>query len=391
MSAPVIDRPREAAAGPQVTAALDGMEVTQAVQEIGGSIPLVAGKRTFVRAYLGVPTGTLSVRGELRVARKANGPWTTVSSFGTADLDASRSGATSAQLRGRRENLAYSLDFRLPDKFTRPGSLWFKLGKVQNAGTGQTVQVTGAAARTVTFVRSPRLRLRVINLRYTAQTPPVQFAASNNDLEHLESWLTRAYPVREVEFSSITVNSTNAWPFDSGRRRTPRSRPSGRWTSRAAAIPAPTTTGSSRDGGGFMRGSASAIPGTPDPSAVASGPTGSFSFPWDTDGSLRGLVRRPRTGAHLRPVPPRVLQRKLRGRPELPVRQRPAVQRRRRLHRMDVGDSRARHPAGRTARDDLARRHDLLRLPVAELLHLRRPPGPAGRGGGAVPRPGRRR
>src|SRR3954470_11723949 len=164
MSAPVIDRPREATAGPPATAALDGMEVTQAVQEIGGSIPLVAGKRTFVRAYLGVPTGTLSVRGELRVAPKATGPWTTVSSFGTADLDATRSGSTSAQLRSRRENLAFSLDFRLPGKFTRSGSLWFRLGKVQEAGTGQTVQVTGSGTRTVTFVHSPRLRLRVINL-----------------------------------------------------------------------------------------------------------------------------------------------------------------------------------------------------------------------------------
>jgi hypothetical protein len=263
------------------------MEVTQAVQEIGGSIPLVAGKRTFVRAYLGVPTGTLSVRGELRVARKANGPWTAVSSFGTADLDATRTGSTAAQLRSRRENLAYSLDFRLPGKFTRAGSLWFKLGKVQNAGTGQTVQVTGTGMRTVTFVRSPRLRLRVINLRYTAQTPPVQFAASKNDLEHLESWLTRAYPVREVEFSAITVNSTNAWPFDAGQAN-----------AQVAAIRALDVAGGRdpgthyygmvSDGGTaaqFMRGLASAIPGTPDPSAVASGPTGSSLFPWDTDGS----------------------------------------------------------------------------------------------------------
>jgi hypothetical protein len=287
MSAPVIDRPREATAGPQVTAALDGMEVTQAVQEIGGSIPLVAGKRTFVRAYLGIPTGTLSVRGELRVARKANGPWTTVSSFGTADLDATRSGSTSAQLRGRRENLAYSLDFRLPEKFTRPGSLWFRLGKVQDAGTGQTVQVTGAATRTVTFVRSPRLRLRVINLRYTAQTPPVQFAASKNDLEHLESWLTRAYPVREVEFSSITVNSTNVWPFGAGQANAQVA------TIRALDVAGGRDAGTHyygmvSDGGTpaqFMRGLASAIPGTPDPSAVASGPTGSSLFPWDTDGS----------------------------------------------------------------------------------------------------------
>src|SRR3954468_4480901 len=306
MSAPVIDKPREATAGPQVTAALDGMEVTQAVQEIGGSIPLVAGKRAFVRAYLGIPTGTLSVRGELRVARKANGPWTTVSSFGTADLDATRSGSTSAPLRGRPEDLAYSLDFRLPEKFTRPGSLWFKLGKVRDAATGQTVQFTSGATRTATFVGSPRLRLRVINLRYTAQTPPAQFAASKNDLEHLESWLTRAYPVSEVEFSSITVNSTNVWPFGAGQAN-----------AQVAALRALDVAGGRdpgthyygmvTDGGTaaqFMRGLASAIPGTPDPSAVASGPTGSSLFPWDTDGAYVDWYGRHELGHTFGRLPP---------------------------------------------------------------------------------------
>jgi hypothetical protein len=39
------------------------------------------------------------------------------------------------------------------------------------------------------------------------------------------------------------------------------------------------------DGGGFMRGSAAGIPGTPDPSVVASGPTGASDWGWDGDGS----------------------------------------------------------------------------------------------------------
>jgi hypothetical protein len=39
------------------------------------------------------------------------------------------------------------------------------------------------------------------------------------------------------------------------------------------------------DGGGFMRGSAAGIPGTPDPATVASGPTGSNNWGWDNDGS----------------------------------------------------------------------------------------------------------
>jgi hypothetical protein len=295
--APTIEELREAAAGPQVTATLDGIEVTQAIQDVGGSIPLIAEKRTFVRAYLGLPSGTLSARGELRVARKANGPWTTVSSFGAADLDASRSGSTPAQLRSRRENLSFSLDFRLPDKFTRAGTLWFKLGRVRDASNGQAVQFTGmVAARTVTFVKSPRLRLRVINLRYAAGTPPVQYAATNNDLEHLESWLTRAYPVPEVAFSSITVPATFTAPFENVNSPTTADQANAQLTALKALDvaggrdPGTHYYGMVADGGGFMRGRATTpIPVTPDPNAVASGPTGAFNsspgFGWDTDGS----------------------------------------------------------------------------------------------------------
>ena len=39
------------------------------------------------------------------------------------------------------------------------------------------------------------------------------------------------------------------------------------------------------DGSFFMRGLASGIPGTADPSTVASGPTGVNTWGWDTDGS----------------------------------------------------------------------------------------------------------
>jgi hypothetical protein len=231
----------------------------------------------------------MSVRGELRVARRANGPWTTVSSFGTAALDAARSGSSPAQLRSRREALAFSLDFRLPERFTHRGTLWFKLGAVRDAGTGRRVKVAStSAARTETFVRSPRLRLRVVNLRYTTGNPPVQFAASRNDLEHLESWLARAYPVARVTFSAVTVDATAPWPFQATQAN-----------AQLAALRALDVAGGQdpgthyygivSDGGGFMRGRASAIPATPDPSAVASGPTGpsnsSPGFSWDTDGS----------------------------------------------------------------------------------------------------------
>lgn len=69
----------------QQAVALDGVEVTQEVQDLDHSVPLVAGKTTIVRTYLSYPQA-VSVRGELQVARAASGPWQTVTSLGPAQL-----------------------------------------------------------------------------------------------------------------------------------------------------------------------------------------------------------------------------------------------------------------------------------------------------------------
>ena len=285
-----IEAIRKAAKGPRPRARLDAMEVTQTVQDLSGSVPLVATKPTFVRAYLGVSSGAMTVRGELRV-RHGHGPWTTLPSAGTADLDASRNGSTPAELRSRRETIAYSLNFLLPSGLAGAGTLQVRLGEVRDAATGRKVQVTDPVhTKTVTFTASPPLRLRVINLRYTSvdPNPPGTFAATASDLDHLRSWLRRAYPVAEVRFSSITTDATATWPFEAPEANT-----------QVAAIRAlDMASGADQgthyygivaDGGGFMRGFAAGIPGTPDPSIVASGPTGLPqtwpNFAWDSDGS----------------------------------------------------------------------------------------------------------
>ena len=124
----------------------------------------------------------------------------------------------------------------------------------------------------------------MINLRYSTGSPPTTYVASASDVAHLRSWLRRAYPVPDVVYASITVDATAAWPFTSGQAN-----------AQTAAIRAlDMASGGDQkthyyalvsDGGGFMRGSASGIPGTPDPATVASGPTGSNTWGWDNDGS----------------------------------------------------------------------------------------------------------
>jgi hypothetical protein len=272
-------------AGPKPKLDLDAIEVTQAIQDLGESVPLVAKKRTLVRVYLGLPSGSLTVQGELRVRRKPGTPWIKVPSMGAAQLDGSRKGNTLAQLRTRRDTLAYSLNFLVPPKLTTAGNISLRLQKVREAATGIPVHVNDPiGTRSATFVASPALRLRVINLRYTMGSPPVTFAPAAVDLANLQSWLRRAYPIPSLVFASATVNATAAPPFTSGQAN-----------AQIAAIRALDMAGGGdprthyygfvSDGGFFMRGSAAGIPGTPDPATVASGPTGSSTYGWDNDGS----------------------------------------------------------------------------------------------------------
>jgi hypothetical protein len=154
-----------AAKGPKLKTHLDAIEITQAVQDLGESVPLVARKRTIVRIYLGIQSGTLNVVGELRVSHKPHGPWTAVPSMGPAHLDGSRHGTSLADLRSRRDALDYSLNFRLPPKLTIQGKIWLQLHKVREVGSGHPVQVDDPIGiKSATFKAGPPLRLRVINL-----------------------------------------------------------------------------------------------------------------------------------------------------------------------------------------------------------------------------------
>ena len=185
----------------QVEVQFDGWEVTQGIQDLHGSVPLINDKRTFVRVYLSPSSGALAVRdGQFELSWSANGPWTEVDSLGTASLDASRKGSTLADLRNRRENFSYSLNFKLPERFLYFETLWIRLKDGVTAigpdGSSTRVPVTNRPdTRMQPFVESPELRIMIVNFRYTNGTPARSHQATNKDLDNLRSWLERTYPV----------------------------------------------------------------------------------------------------------------------------------------------------------------------------------------------------
>lgn len=257
---------------------VEGIEVTQGIQDLGHSIPLVAGKRTVVRVYLGHPESPgITVRGEIAVRRgPADVPFL-IPSDNVAVLDP----AEAENLPIKREDVDRSLNFVLPA--TDEGPLHIELVSVTDTTTNAEVAFSGDRRPVVWFHASAPLRLRVIGFRYTqdgvAHVPtPLDFAL-------LQSWLERAFPIGQLILTqTVTDVTADEVPFGCGDVN-----------SQLAAIRAldMDAGGDERthyygivsDGGFFMRGCAAGIPSDPKPDTVASGPTGPGTWGWDLDGS----------------------------------------------------------------------------------------------------------
>ncbi len=261
---------------------VDGIEVTQVVQDHLNSVPLVAGKRTVVRVYLSYPAGRVSVRGVLRVARAADGPWSAVAPVGPAALDPARSGSSPAALRSRRHDLGFSLNFVLPASFAAAGPTWIRLGSVRTDAA--PLPLKPRPATLVRFTRTAPLRVHIARIRYTRAGSTTTHLPSALDLDLIRSWLRRAYPVATVRLTTTTIDAPHPAPFDA-------SEINAKLIALRAADVAAGTDGRTHyyglvaDSGGFMRGLASGIPQTPAPGTVASGPTGPLTFGWDADGA----------------------------------------------------------------------------------------------------------
>ena len=258
---------------------VDAVEVAQAIQNLFHSVALVALKATVVRVYLSSRANpAVTVRGQIRV-RHASGPFVTINSVNNVVVDATQSG----QLAAQRNNVQRSLNFLVPTDQVAAGSLAVELSSLVDIATNNPVDPGPHSPITVSFIPGVSLRLRVLGISYQQGTPPQVHIPSAIDFGLVNSWLLRAYPVHQVLSSQAIVAATPTPPFDCGQIN-----------SQVAAIRALDVSGGAdnrthyyglvSDAGFFMRGCAG-VPGSPDPTAVGSGPTGPATWGWDFDGS----------------------------------------------------------------------------------------------------------
>lgn len=256
---------------------MDGLEVTQSIQDLGHSVPLIAGKRTVVRLHLSNYSGAaIGVSGTISVRRSASDPPLTVNSQNTVTLLPADAGNVLA----KRNDVNKSLNFILPASRTVQGPLAISIGTITNLATSAAVAVGSARIPIVRFLGSPPLHVRIIGMRYTMGTPPVTYAPSTFHINMLLSWLGRAYPVAQVISSVGVADVTATVPgFTCGDINAQLA--AFRALDMAAGGDQRTHYyGCVYDGGYWMRGCTAGIPAT-----AASGPTGSGTWGWDFDGS----------------------------------------------------------------------------------------------------------
>ncbi len=283
---------RKSSLGPSVgEVSLDGVEVTQVIQNMKHSVPLVANKPTVVRVYLSRPTGgAINVRGEISVKRSAGGAAKIIPSLDTAQIKPAQNG----KLQVKREDLRLSLNFLIPAQETTAGKAIIRLASLKNVATAAPVVCTNCNKDvTVEFAETPSLIVRLVRLRYKFGAPPVNQVATARDLSLIKSWLRRAYPVAEVITSEVTVDAAISPPFD----RDDGTNDCDDTNAQLSALRNLDMSGGGVDkrthyyglvsdasGNSFMRGCAH-VPPTPNPTAVGSWPVGAYDYGWDKDGS----------------------------------------------------------------------------------------------------------
>jgi hypothetical protein len=285
------------------------MEVTQGTQDLNNSVPLVSGKRTFVRFYARVDSGPqVQPTNAVLVAQKASGESTLL-------LPLNPGGQVKVTKRGPIEQTAWLMRyasgdgngapalFELPADFRQgtvtltaainPQICFFPPCSAEEHNTANNVATTQANFSAVPF---PKLSLH--RVRYIAGG--TTYDTSVDDVYGMTKWLTRAYPIPRVQYGvklldwgqvARTSNGEGHWDMTWPTCTKLNSRLlqiEGLLRLEANANPADfllRVYGMIDDSGAFMRGCA------PVPGFAASGPTGDPGVNvkpgegWDFDGS----------------------------------------------------------------------------------------------------------
>jgi subtilisin-like proprotein convertase family protein len=244
------------------------LEVVQAVQDLNNSVRLVAGKRTFVRFHVRSAGGLYPASARLTAQRGAN-------RITVAPLNPR--GQIVVRPAPERSQLDQAFLFELPSGY-REGIVGLVAELNPGRSPPEISYANNTAATSVFFEPVPEASLVIYRIGY--QTGDAVYYPSDLDPAQMVVWMRRALPLSRIRVRLRTDFHARGLPtcgdvntFLAAKRT---------WDLAYGGDVTETTRyyGMVADAGGFMRGCATDVP-----SFVASGPTGSARFSWDTDGS----------------------------------------------------------------------------------------------------------
>lgn len=299
------------AAGPMALGAVQirGLEIVQTIQNLNNEIPLIRGKPTVARVYVSTAglTAGLSLRGDIALSQSPGAPARYVASTNAIVVP----GGAAPALAAQRADAAASLNFVVPPEALRWPALSVRISRLY--GSGGDVAFADSPGTTVPLRDGPVLHVRAVGLRYAWRKPDgttIQVAPEAFHFDHLYSFLKRAYPIADVQWSQVVVQASPLFspPFTNnpgpGQEDTVWLAKLNLAHNQLSALRAKDVDGgldprthyyglvSDASAGLFFRGAAKDIPQTPDPTVVAVGPTGDPaqypSLRWDKSRSFGG-------------------------------------------------------------------------------------------------------
>lgn len=168
-----------------------GLEIVQVVQDLPNSVPLVAGKKTIVRAYPDSAVGTLTgVTGELRVYRDGQ-------LLGSRAPDAPVNANPVTDINSRRAQKNGGLLFRLPQAWIT-GTITLTLELTTTAPVTETSLQNNAVTYTVAFVPRQAMRLAYVPISYQPDPGQPAQLPDLGEMLGLHTFMQEVYPLAEV-------------------------------------------------------------------------------------------------------------------------------------------------------------------------------------------------
>jgi len=189
---------------------VSNIEVSQAIQTLNNSVPLVANRPTIARVYINVQNGTNSipnVTARLRASR--NG----VELSGSPLTPFNPNGIMSAPMSINRENWLHTLNFQLPSSWTSAGQilLWAEVNPNRTVTEGN-YNDNRSQNYTLTFGDIPPLEIVLIPVAYQRNGQGPVYRPSLNGGNNMGlGMLQRILPVSQVKY---TVHSEYSFKGD---------------------------------------------------------------------------------------------------------------------------------------------------------------------------------